>query len=166
VSFDIDANGILNVGAKDTATGKEQKITISGSTSLAKDEIDRMVQEAQAHSAEDKTRREKVDVANQADSLAYQVERQLHDLGDKLPVHEKERCEQLIQDVRQAVKDDAPPERLRLLLGDLQQAAHGMSSEAYQQSTGGSSAQTDRGGRFKATGTDGDVIDAEFEETQ
>lgn len=162
VTFDIDANGILDVAAKDTATGREQKITISGSTSLAKDEIDGMIREAEAHSAGDKKRREKVEAANQADSLAYQVERQLKDLGEKIPAHEKARCEQLIDEIRQAVKEDAPADRLQSLVSDLQQAAHGMSAAAYQQSTGEASVQASGGQR--STGTDEDVIDAEFEE--
>ena len=164
VTFDIDANGILNVNAKDMATGKEQKITISGSTSLDKGDIDRMVREAEAHGAEDKKKREKVEAVNQADSLAYQVERQLGDLGDKIPVHEKTRCEQLINDVRQAVKEDAPVERLRSLMSDLQQAAHGMSAAAYQQSTGGASAQAGGPTGQGPAGTNDDVVDAEFEE--
>jgi len=165
VTFDIDANGILNVNAKDMATGKEQKITISGSTSLDKGDIDRMVREAEAHGEEDKKNREKVEAVNQADSLAYQVERQLRDLGDKIPVHEKTRCEQLINDVRQAVKEDAPVERLRSLMSDLQQAAHGMSAAAYQQSTGTGSAQAGGPTGQGPAGTNDDVVDAEFEET-
>ena len=83
--FDIDANGILTVTAKDKDTGKEQKITISGSTQLSKEEIDRMVADAQAHAEEDKQRREEVEVRNSADSMAYQVERQIQDLGDRVP---------------------------------------------------------------------------------
>lgn len=164
VAFDIDANGILNVGAKDTATGREQKITISGSTTLAKDEIDKMIREGEAHSSEDGKRREKVEAANQADSLAYQVERQLRDLGDRVPVHEKARCEQLIGEIRQAVKEDVPVERLRSLVSDLQQAAHGMSRAAYQQSTGETGAQGGPSDNQGFAGTDGDVVDAEFEE--
>jgi len=164
VTFDIDANGILNVGAKDTATGREQRITISGSTSLAKDEIDKMIHEAESHGAEDKKRREKVEVANQADSLTYQVERQLKDLGDRVPVHEKARCEKLIGEIRQAVKEDVPVDRLRSLMSDLQQAAHGLSAAAYQRSTAGGSAQGGASGVQESAGTDEDVIDAEFEE--
>ncbi len=166
VSFDIDANGILNVNAKDMATGREQKITISGSTSLAKDEIDKMIHEAEAHSAEDKRRREKVDVANEADSLAYQVERQLDDLGNRIPVHERGRCEKLIGEIRQAIKEDAPVEQLRPLMSDLQQAAHGMSAAAYQEAGGSTAAQSGYAGRQAATGADDDVVDAEFEEAR
>jgi molecular chaperone DnaK len=164
VTFDIDANGILNVNAKDTATGREQKITISGSTSLAKEEIDRMIHEAEAHRAEDSGKRERIEAANQADTLAYQVEQQLQDLGDRLPAHEKARCEQIIGEIRQAVKEEAPVDRLRSLTSDLQQAAHGLSAAAYQQSTGGTSAPYGGLGGQTTTGSDDDVVDAEFEE--
>jgi len=166
VTFDIDANGILNVSARDKDTGKEQKITISGSTNLDKSEIDRMVREAEEHAAEDRKRREAVEARNEADSLAYQVERTLNDLGDKVPVHEKARCEQLIADIRQAIKEEAPVERMRQLISDLQQAAHGLSAAAYQQaasagaSTGGSATST--GGDSGAAGGKDDAIDAEF----
>jgi molecular chaperone DnaK len=161
VTFDIDANGILNVHAKDRATGKEQRITISGSTSLAKDEIDRMVKDAEAHATEDKGRREEVEVRNQADGLAYQVERQLKDLGDKVPAHEKSRCEQIINDIRQAIKDNADVSRLRGLTSDLQQAAHALSTAAYQQAA---QAGQPPGAQAAAGGKGEDVIDAEFEE--
>ena len=107
VTFDIDANGILNVTAKDMATGKEQKITISGSTSLDKNEIDRMVRDAEQHSAEDKARRELVEARNMADSLAYSVERSIKDLGDRVPAHERARAEALINEIRSALKDES-----------------------------------------------------------
>jgi molecular chaperone DnaK len=162
VTFDIDANGILNVHAKDRATGKEQRITISGSTSLAKDEIDKMVKDAEAHATEDKGRREEVEVRNQADGLAYQVERQLKDLGDKVPAHEKSRCEQIINDIRQAIKDNADVSKLKGLTSDLQQAAHALSTAAYQQAAQAGQAS---GAQAAAAGNKGeDVIDAEFEE--
>jgi molecular chaperone DnaK len=83
VTFDIDANGILTATAKDKDTGKEQKITISGSTQLSKEEIDKMIKDAQAHAQEDKRRREEIEIANQADSVAYQLERQLRELGER-----------------------------------------------------------------------------------
>ena len=162
VTFDIDANGILNVHAKDRATGKEQRITISGSTSLAKDEIDKMVKDAEAHATEDKGRREEVEVRNQADGLAYQVERQLKDLGDKVPAHEKSRCEQIINDIRQAIKDNADVSKLKGLTSDLQQAAHALSTAAYQQAAQAGQAP---GAQTAAAGNKGEeVIDAEFEE--
>ena len=166
VTFDIDANGILNVHAKDRATGKEQQITISGSTSLAKDEIEKMVRDAEAHSTEDKTRRDEVEARNQADGLAYQVERQLKDLGDKVPANEKARCEQLINDIRQAVKDNADVSRLKGLTSDLQQAAHSLSAAAYQQAAQHGQAAGAPGAAQGPSGGDKgeDVIDAEFEE--
>src|SRR5438270_10806346 len=104
VSFDIDANGILTASAKDKETGKEQKITVSGSTQLSKEDIDRMVRDAQAHSDEDRRRREEVEARNSADSIAYQVERQIRELGDRVPMNEKARAEQLIAEIRELVK--------------------------------------------------------------
>ena len=157
VTFDIDANGILNVGAKDKATGKEQKITISGSTTLGKEEIDRMIKDADLHAAEDRGRKEKVEAKNEADGLAYQMERQLKDLGDRVPIHEKARGEQLIVDIRQAIKDDADIQRIKSLTSDLQQALSSLSSATYQEATGGP-AQPQRPRK------DDDVIDAEFNE--
>ena len=121
VSFDIDANGILTVTARDKTTGKEQSITISGSTQLSKEEIDRMVSDAQ-HAAEDRQQREAVEARNQADTVAYQVERQLHELGDRAPMHERARAESMIQEIRQLVKDQSTDmARLRQLSSDLQQ---------------------------------------------
>src|SRR4030081_1518732 len=140
VTFDIDANGILTVSAKDKDTGKEQKITISGSTQLSKEEIDRMVRDAQAHADEDKRRREEIEVANQADSMAYQVERQLRELGDRVPANEKARAEQLISETRSLVKNNPSDiSRLRQLTSDLQQIGYALTSAASgrQASSGG-----------------------------
>ena len=162
VTYDIDANGILTVTAKDKESGKEQKITISGSTQLSKDEIDRMVADAQAHSEEDRRRREEVEARNNADSMAYQVERQLHDLGDRVPLNEKARAEQLITQIRELVKNNSSDlARLHQLTGDLQQVAYGLSSSAASQQ----SSQSGRpGGKSGPQGGDDDVIDAEFTE--
>ena len=166
VTFDIDANGILNVTAKDMATAKEQKITISGSTSLDKNEIDRMVRDAEQHSAEDKARRELVEARNMADSLAYSVERSIKDLGDRVPAHERARAESLINEIRSALKDESTPlERFRQLTSDLQQVSHSLASAAYSQaSAAGASAGSGRGpGQSGGTqGADDDVIDAEY----
>ncbi|MBV9956852.1 MAG: molecular chaperone DnaK, partial [Acidobacteria bacterium] len=107
VTFDIDANGILNVTARDTATGKEQKVTISGSTSLDKGEIDRMIQDAASHAEEDRRRRELVEARNAADSLAYSVERAIKELGDRVPAHERARAESLVSEIRSAVNDES-----------------------------------------------------------
>ncbi|HSW35674.1 MAG TPA: molecular chaperone DnaK [Candidatus Limnocylindrales bacterium] len=161
VSFDIDANGILKVSATDKGTGKEQTITISGSTNLDRHEIERMVNEAQMHGEEDKKRRKEIDERNEADSLVYQVERQLKDLGDTLPVHEKARLEQTMTDLKSALKDNAAIERVRSLHSDLRQAAHSLSEAAYQRTKGSSPRQAHPGG--SSSGGD-DVVDAEFDE--
>jgi molecular chaperone DnaK len=164
VSYDIDANGILTVTAKDKESGKEQKITISGSTQLSKEEIDRMVADALSHSEEDRKRREEVEARNSADSMAYQVERQIRDLGDRVPMNEKARAEQLIAEIRELVKNNSSDvARLRQLTSDLQQVASGLASAAYSQA---SSAGTQGGGPGGTQpGGGDDVIDAEFKET-
>jgi len=154
VTFDIDTNGILSVSARDKATTKEQKITISGSTNLEKNEIESMIKEAEAHAAEDKKRRENIDLKNEADSLAHQLNRNLKDLGDRVPVHEKARMEQLIADAKVAVEAETPTDKLRSLISDLQQAGHALASAAQQ-------AEAPAGG--KQTGVD-DTIEADFEE--
>jgi len=149
------------VTAKDQDTGKEQKITVSGSTQLSKDEIDRMVKDAQAHSDEDKRRKEEVEARNSADSVAYQVERQISELGDRVPVNEKARAEQLIGEIRELVKNNSTDvARLRQLGSDLQQVAHALSSAAYSQAS-----QTASGPSGNGRATD-DVIDAEFKQTR
>jgi molecular chaperone DnaK len=164
VTFDIDANGILNVTARDTATGKEQRITISGSTSLDKNEIDRMINDAQAHASEDKARRELVEARNTADSLAYSVERSIKEMGDRVPAHERARAESLIGEIRNALKDESTTlDRLRQLTSDLQQLSHSLANAAYSQASaagagaGGSSSSGSGGG-----GADDEVIDAEY----
>jgi molecular chaperone DnaK len=157
VTFDIDANGILHVSARDKATGREAKITITGSTQLSKEEIERMIREAEMYAEEDRRRRELVEARNQADSLAYQVERTLRDLGDKVPAPERARAEHLIQEIRQAIKEEAGIERIRQLMSDLQQVAHQIAAIAYGQAT---SAGAGTSGR--PDGGSDDVIDAEF----
>ena len=170
VTFDIDANGILNVTAKDMATGKEQKITISGSTSLDKNEIDRMIRDAEQHASEDKSRRELIEARNMADSLAYSVERSIQDLGDRVPAHERGRAEALINEIRSALKDESTTlERWRQLTSDLQQVSHSLASAAYSQASaagagagaGGSGGGSDQGGGTQRGGDD-EVIDAEY----
>lgn len=166
VTFDIDANGILNVSAKDLATGKEQKITISGSTSLDKGEIDRMIRDAEQHAAEDKARRELVEARNNADSLAYTVERSIKDMGDRVPPHERARAETLISDIRSALNDESTTiDRLRQLTSDLQQVAHGLASAAYGQASAAGAGAGSGSGRPSGGGGGGgddDVIDAEY----
>lgn len=167
VTFDIDANGILTVSARDKASGKEQTITITGSTALDKTEIERMVRDAEIHSAEDKKRREEVEIRNDADSLAYQVERQLDSLGEKIPTHEKARIEQLLSELKKALKENESKEKIQSLKSDLEQAAYSLSQGAYQQA-----GQDNESGDFNQTSREtygspphqGDVVDAEFEE--
>jgi len=130
VTFDIDANGILNVSAKDKDTGKEQNITISGSTSLDQREIDRMIKDAEAHATEDRARRQEIDQRNQVDTLVYRVEHLLGEMGDRVPMHEKARAEQLVAEARTALKDHAAMDRLRTLASDLEQMVHSLDATA------------------------------------
>ena len=132
VTFDIDANGILNVTAKDKATGKEQKVTITASTNLDKGDIDRMVQEARQHEAEDKKRRELIDARNTADSLVYQTEKALRDLGDKVPSAERSTIENKINDLKQAAQSD-DINRIQQASEEVQQTFHALSQQLYAQ---------------------------------
>ncbi|MEA4889023.1 MAG: molecular chaperone DnaK [Clostridiaceae bacterium] len=159
VTFDIDANGILKVSAKDQLTNREQTVTISGSTSLDKSEINRMINDAETHAAEDKTHRQDVEVRNTADAAVYQVQRQMNESGNRLPVHEKSRIEQLLSELRQVLKDNAPIDRIRSLTSDLTQAAHALTTDTA------SNVQTGEGGQAAPdTGNPDDVIDAEYTE--
>ena len=165
VSFDIDANGILNVTAKDEATGKSQTVTITESTNLDKNEVDRMVREAEQYSTVDKQRRETIDARNKTDSLACQLERLLADLGDKVPVHERSRCEQLIADAREAVKNQNTDKQRHIqIASDLQQALSMVGAAAYQQQGGAAGQTSGGGGQADGPGRDDDVVDAEFTE--
>jgi molecular chaperone DnaK len=121
VTFDIDANGILNVSARDKDTGTEQRITISESSNLDQSEVERMVRDAEQHLEEDRRLRELTEARNQLDTMAYQVERVLGERGDSLPVHEKARAENAVTEARQALGDQAPLERMRTLTDELQQ---------------------------------------------
>jgi molecular chaperone DnaK len=169
VTFDIDANGILNVTAKDKGTGKEQSISITGASTLSDDEVQRMVRDAETHAGEDKERREKIEVKNQADSLVYQSKKQLSDLGDKVPAADKEKIEGLIKDLEEAISSDND-DRMKSLTSELQQALYATTTNLYQQAggspdgTGGTPGGDDSG----ATGgsSEDDVIDAEFSETK
>ncbi|MET8139499.1 molecular chaperone DnaK [Sphaerisporangium sp. NPDC005288] len=167
VTFDVDANGILNVAAKDKDTQAEQRITISESSNLDKGEIDRMIQDAERHRTEDARVREAIDARNELDSVAYQVERRLGELGEAVPVHEKARAEQLVSDARQAVKEEAPVERLRDLSSELQQVFHSLAAVTAQQQPSGQeqgAGPSASQGAAQGGGTKGgdDVIDAEF----
>lgn len=194
VTFDIDANGILNVTARDQATGKEQKITITASTNMSKDDIERAIREAEAHAADDRSRKESADVRNEGDSICYAVERQIRDLGDSVSPGEKSRAEMLVDDLRQKLKDDADLDTLKSIMNELrgalvllQQAARakGLKTEAdavnqsWEEGQGGGGYEegydSGGGGGYDYSGGGGedgggytaseqDVVDAEFRE--
>ena len=168
VIFDIDANGILNVTAKDKGSGKEQSISITGASTLDKSEVERMVKQAEQNAATDNERREKVDRKNQADTLAYQAEKQIADLGDKVPDADKSKVEGLVKDLRDAVSQE-DDERIKTLMPELQQTLYSIGTNLYQQGGG----DTNAGGPSPdgssapgaSTGSE-DVIDADFTETK
>ncbi len=157
VAFDIDANGIVNVTAKDVATGKEQKITISGSSGLNKDEVERMVKDAEAHAADDKARREVIDARNQADSLAYSVEKTIAENRDRLPATDVSRVESAIAAVRDAVKGE-DLQAIRSASDDLQKVSHAIAEQLYtqQQQGPGHGSQASENEDVK----EGEVVDA------
>ncbi|SDG23295.1 molecular chaperone DnaK [Pseudonocardia oroxyli] len=162
VVFDIDANGILNVTARDKDTGAEQGITISESANLDTAEVERMVTEAERNRASDQQLRQEVDARNQLDSAAYQVQRRLDELGDAAPPHERARAELLVTEARQAVADQVPLDRARELTGELQQVLAGL-----QAASGGSAGSNGSAGGGAtddgATVDDDDIVDAEFD---
>ncbi len=175
VTFDIDANGILNVSAKDKATGREQQITITASTNLSKEEVERLVQDARRHEAEDRRRKELVEARNTADHLIYQMEKTLRDLGDKVPASDRGRIERIIEDLKQAKEGDDTA-RIRQLIEQLQQASYAIGQQMYaqqtaQQAAGGPQAGTAgfgtepgaTSGAGPAPG-DGEVFEGEFQE--
>jgi molecular chaperone DnaK len=169
VTFDIDANGILNVKARDKGTGKEQSISITGASTLPKDEVDRMVNEAERNASSDRERREKIDLKNQADSLAYQAEKQIADLGDKVSADDKTKVEGLVKDLRDAVTQE-DYDKIKSLSSELQQTLYTIGSNLYQGADGGAtppdSDGSDGGPTGGSTGSDDEVIDAEFSETK
>ncbi len=136
VTFDIDANGILHVTAKDKATGKEQKVTITASTNLNKNDIERMVQESKLNEAADKKRREAIQVKNDADNMTYQVEKALRDLGDKVPSAEKASIETKVNELKQAAQGD-DIDQIKKLTEELQNTFHALSQQMYAQGQGG-----------------------------
>jgi molecular chaperone DnaK len=164
VTFDIDANGIVNVSAQDKATGKEQKITISGSSGLSKEEVDKLVRDAESHAAEDKAHREVIDVRNQAESLAWSVEKTLTESRGTLAASDAARAEQAIAAVREAVKgDDA--DAIKRAADELQRASHAI-AEALYKSQGGGSGEPRHDQRDATEAKDAEVVDAEFAETK
>ena len=170
VTFDIDANGILNVTAKDKGTGKEQSISITGASTLPDKEVDRMVKEAEENANEDKERREKIDRKNQADSLVYQADKQLKELEDKVSTDDKSKAEDLIKQLKEAIAEDND-DNIKSLTEELQQLLYSIGTSVYQQSesntdTPDSDDASNPGSEDDASGTNDDVIDAEFSESK
>jgi len=164
VTFDIDANGILNVSAKDKATNKEQKITVTSSSGLEEQDIDRMVEEAQEHEEEDKKKREQIDKRNQLDAMVYQTEKLLKENKENIPVSELNSVEAAISSAKEALKGD-DPDAMEKATGELTQASHKLAEAMYKQAeTAG--AEADSGQSSEEPKEDGDVIDAEFEEEE
>jgi molecular chaperone DnaK len=165
VTFDIDANGILNVTARDKATGKEQKVTITASTNLDKSDIDRMVQEARQHETDDKKHRELVEARNNADQLTYQTEKTLKELGDKVAADERKRIEDKINELKQAAQgEDAG--RIKKAAEEVQNAFHALSQQLYQQQqqAAGTPPSSEGGGGSGEGEGEGDVIEGEVRE--
>jgi molecular chaperone DnaK len=161
VTFDIDANGIVNVSAKDLGTGQEQKITISGSTALSDEEVDRMVADAKDHAAEDEARKAEVEAKNQADSLVYATEKTIKDLGDKVPEATKNEVEDAIAACKAAVETGTVDD-IKAKTEALQQASYKLAEIAYadaQQAQAGNQAS----GAYNTNPGNDDVVDAEYE---
>jgi molecular chaperone DnaK len=167
VTFDIDANGILNVTAKDKATGKEQKVTVTASTNLNKDDIDKMVQEARQHESDDKKRRELIDARNTADQLAYQTEKTLNELGDKVPADERTKIQEKVSELKQAAQGEDVA-HIKQASDEVQNAFHAISQQLYQQqqeTPPPSNGSGDSGGSGEGGGEgEGDVIEGEVRE--
>ncbi|ABC98360.1 molecular chaperone DnaK [Thermostichus sp. MS-CIW-21] len=160
VTFDIDANGILKVTARDKGSGKEQSISITGASTLDSKEVERMIAEAEKYAAEDRARREKIERRNKADSLAYQAERQLKELGDKVSASKRSQIETLVRELREAIQRD-DDSAIQSKERELQEALYAMSSELYQQPGAASSSTSGT-----TSGGSDDVIDADFTESK
>jgi len=171
VTFDIDANGILNVTAHDKATGKEQKVTITASTNLSKDEIDRKVREAREHEADDRRQRELIQVRNTADSMVYQTEKTLHELQGKVPASDRQNVETKLAQLRDAMKG-SDTSRITSLTNELQNAFYALSQQLYatqssgQPENGGSVGPQpgDNGHKPRNPEDEGEILEGEFRE--
>ncbi|MEJ2658438.1 MAG: molecular chaperone DnaK, partial [Desulfobacterales bacterium] len=169
VTFDIDANGIVNVSAKDMATGKEQSIQITASSGLSKEEIDKLVKDAELHAEEDKKKKELVDARNHADALIYSTEKSINDLGDKIDAATKSKVEAAIEPLKKAMEGDDTQE-IRRLSEELTQASHKLAEAMYQQASqkdAQQQAHAGAGGQEDGSATaDEDVVDADFEKVK
>src|SRR5690606_33901505 len=165
VTFDIDANGILNVSARDRGTGREQKITITASTTLSEDEVERMVREAEQHAAEDRKRREAVEARNNADSLLYQARKTVQELREKAPADRVEAVEQRMKEAEQALQGD-DVEAIQRAADGLQQALMELGAAVYAQTSaegaGAGNAGSGAGSAAGGAAGDGPVVDADY----
>ena len=166
VAFDIDANGIVHVSAKDLGTGKEQNITITASTNMSKEDIDKAVRDAEQYAAEDKKRRESIDMRNNADQLVYQCEKGLTDAGDKVPENEKAEVRAKLDELKEALKG-TDNDAIKTKMEALQQSFYAMSTKLYeaaqaaQQQAGGQQDAANNGGAANADYVDADYVDAD-----
>jgi molecular chaperone DnaK len=170
VTFDIDANGIVNVSAKDQATGKEQSIQITASSGLSKEEIDQLIKDAEMHAEEDKLKRELVEARNSADALIYSTEKSIKDLGDKVDSDTKTKVEESIAALRKAMEGEDAAEITRVS-EELTQASHKLAEAMYQQASqseqqAGAGAESSEQAAGGAGAADEDVVDADFEEVK
>jgi molecular chaperone DnaK len=166
VTFDIDANGILSVTAKDKGSGKEQSISITGASTLSDNEVDKMVKDAEANASADKEKRERIDLKNQAETLIYQAEKQLSELGDKVGAEDKAKVESSSAKLKEAMeKEDF--DTMKSELETLQQALYAAGAAVYQQAAGaGGAPGADGAGAAGSSPAGDDVIDAEFTESK
>lgn len=167
VTFDIDSNGIVHVSAKDLGTGKSQNITIQSDSGMSKDDIDRMVKEAEAHAAEDKAQKESIEIRNNADSMVYQAEKLIKEMGDKAEAGQVEKAKAAIEKVKEALKG-TDTEAIKKATEELQEPLHAISAAAYQQAQQAAGGQQGgQAGQQQSSGKqDDDVIDAEFTESK
>jgi molecular chaperone DnaK len=168
VTFDIDANGIVNVSAKDKATNKEQSIQITASSGLSKEEIDNLVKDAELHAEEDRKKRELVEARNSADALVYSTEKSIHDLGDKVDSATKRKVEDATAALKKAMEGDDVNE-IKRRSEELTQASHKLAETMYQQASAGdqyAGAETHAGGQSAGAAPEEDVVDADFEEVK
>jgi molecular chaperone DnaK len=161
VTFDIDANGILNVTAKDNATGKDQKVTITSSSGLSKEEVERMAKEAEAHSAEDKAKREEIEARNQLDSMVYNVERMLVDAGDKISGTEKTDVESQLADAKKVLAEQSTPAELNAAREKLTAASHKLAEVMYKANATPPAGEAAPAAQSETPKDEG-VIDAEY----
>ena len=165
VTFDIDANGIVKVTAKDKGTGKEQQITISGSTALSDDEVDRMVQDAESHAEEDKKRKDEIEIRNQTDSLSYSTEQTVNELGDKVPEDMKKQAEDAVAEAKKAL-EGTDVEAIKTAGDTLQEVGHKLAEVVYSNAQADAASGNAGADAAAGAGTQGgsdDVVDADYE---